>query len=175
MIRLGFLIIAFATQVACSVQARAEVLRFERYYIKEYSCAEAGDIHECQRHTEFHGIGIIRRGARVCGITHYSSYRKTDVTRFVGTISGNVAEIEFSSSHDQEKIATGTIELTLKSARWVPKTVGWDGGGGYHSSPFLAHRTQKPGERETYLVDAKFECERFLSDGTPFEKLGWSF
>lgn len=124
---------------------------------------------------EFHEIGIIRRGARVCGIAHYSSFRKTDVTRFFGTISGNLAEIEFSSSHDQEKVATGTIVLTPKSAKWRPKTVGWSGGGGYHSSPFMAHRAQKPGEKESYVVDAKRECEEFLSNGKPLDKLGWDF
>jgi hypothetical protein len=176
MIRLSFLIIALAVQVGWSVQAHAEALSFERYYIKKYSCAEASDIHECQKQpTEFHEIGIIRRGARVCGIAHYSSFRKTDVTRFVGTISGNLAQIEFSSSHDQEKVATGTIVLTPKSAKWMPKIVGWSGGGGYHSSPFVAHRTQMPGKRETYLTDAKGECDIYLSNGTPLEKLGWDF
>jgi hypothetical protein len=176
MTRLTFLIMVLYSQVAWSVQARDEVPRYERYYIKKYSCAGTSDIHECQKlPPEFDEISIIRRGARVCGIAHYSSFRKIDVTRFVGTISGNLAEIEFSSSHDQEKVATGTIVLTPKSAKWMPKSVGWSGGGGYHSSAFVAHRAKKPREKESYFEEAKRECEEFLSNGTPFEKLGWDF
>jgi hypothetical protein len=179
------LIIAIVTQVFCSVLARAEELSFERYYIAKYPCEvnsiRDDDVHECQKHVAsgglylFHGIGIVRRGSRVCGIAHFSSYQKTDVTRFVGTISGNIAKIQFSSSHDQEKLAIGTIVLTSKKAQWNPEIEEWSAGGGYHSSSFVAPRVSKPAERESYVVAAKRECEKFLTDESPFEKLGWDF
>lgn len=185
MIQFSVLIMALVAQVGWLVQAHAKEPSFERYYVAKFPCEgkniSDNDIRKCQEHIargglwQFHGIGIVRRGSRVCGITHFSSYQKTDVTRFVGTISSNVAKIQFSSSHDQEKVAIGTIVLTSNKVKWRPEVEEWSAGGGYHSSSFVALRVSKPAERESYVVEAKHECEKFLSDGSPFEKLGWDF
>jgi len=175
-------VVAIFLDVLLPSSASANDISFVRYYIKTFPCQRGmNNYKECVRHTRNGGlwshssIGIIRKGEHVCGIAHYSSAGKTDVTRFVGAMEGSRARVSYSSSHNPTEVAEAFLTLTPKSAMWEPIARWKTEPSGYHSVRSIMLRANKPGADESYIVDAKRECQEFLASGTEFERLAWEF
>jgi|GEM_PF-5296105 len=154
-----------------------------RYFMKEYTCAPSSSTYEECLATKkageiwfFYAIGIAIRGNKICGIADYSA-NKVDVTRFVGNIVGNKANITYSSSWNFG--ARGKADITISNNKLYWKTTKeFDIGShrGYHSGKFeLPELTKSIPKNNSYIFSVKEICQDFLIDNIPFDELAWGF